>query len=169
MEEQPMEQTFSKLYDDFVDSVFRHCYFRISNWEKAKDLTQETFKRLWEYMRHDQDAIQNHKAFIFKIANNLIIDSYRKKKDESLDMLQEQGFDPGSDDHQVIMNMATNREIQGLLEMLDPMYRDAVVMRYVDDMPVKEIAILLGETENNTSVRIYRGLQKVRDLIKNHE
>ena len=38
-------------------------------------------------------------------------------------------------------------------------------MRYVDDLSIKEIAEITGETENNVSVRIHRGLEKLRELV----
>jgi RNA polymerase sigma-70 factor (ECF subfamily) len=169
MVEQSIEQAFLKLYDDFADSVFRHCYFRVSDREKAKDLAQETFKKLWEvFVRSDTD-VQNPKAFVFKIANNLIIDSYRKKKEDSLDRMQEDGFDIGIDERESIMNMLSGREITELLHTLEPIYRDPIVMRHIDDLPVKEIAVILKETENVISVRIHRGLRKIRNLINSHE
>lgn len=163
------EQQFLKLYDEFSDLVFRHCYFRVSDREKAKDLTQETFKKLWICMS-EGITIRHNKAFIFKITNNLIIDSYRKKKDESLDKLQEEaGFDPANHDHENILNMISGHELIKLLDSLKSEYRDAIVMRYIDDLTPKEIAVITGESENVISVRIHRGLQKIKTIIQSHE
>lgn len=159
------EQEFLKVYEDLADSVFRHCYFRISDREKAKDLMQETFKRYWEYLDRSSAEVSNIKAFIFRIANNLLIDSYRRKKEESLDALIEDGFDPGENDDS-ILDLATGRELKDILAELEPKYRDPLVMRYVDDLPVKEIAALLGESENVVSVRIHRALKKLKEIIK---
>ncbi len=153
------EKEFLHVYEDLADSLFRHCYFRLSDREKAKDLVQDSFKRLWEYM--DDHELENAKAVLFRIANNLIIDSYRKKKDDSLDSLQEAGFDPGEDD-QDILNLATQKDLTSLLEKLDERQRDILVMRYLDDLPVYEIAKAMGLSENVVSVRIHRALKKLR-------
>ena len=166
--ETSMEQTFLRIYDEFANRVFRHCYFRVSNREKAKDITQETFKRIWEYFSSSGVMLQNEKAFVFRIANNLIIDSYRKKKEDSLDVLQEAGFDIGFDERESIMNMISHQEIIKLLDELDPKYKDAIVMRYIDDMSVKDMASVAGVSENVISVRIHRGLLKIKDIIKSH-
>ena len=65
------ENDFLKVYEDLADPVFRHCYFRLSDREKAKDIVQETFKRFWDSF--GKEKIENHKAFVFKIANNQAI------------------------------------------------------------------------------------------------
>lgn len=150
-----------KAYEDLADPVFRHCYFRLSDREKAKDLAQETFKRLWDYLKKTEN-IDNMKALVYRIANNLIIDTYRKKKEESLDSLEEEGFDAPSDDHEAILNSVMGRELMSMLDQLNETYRDVIVMRYIDDLPVHEIAVILGISENAVSVRIHRGLALLR-------
>ena len=154
------ENDFLKVYEDLADSVFRHCYFRLSDREKAKDIVQETFKRFWE--NFGKEKIENTKAFVFKIANNLIIDSYRKKKEESLDTLMEDGFDVGSDEHEAILSSVMGRELKSMLDKLSDTYRDLIVMRYIDDLPVYEIASITGLSESAVSVRIHRGLALLR-------
>src|SRR3989338_5417089 len=132
------EKDFLKIYEDLSDPVFRHCYFRLSDREKAKDVVQETFKRFWDCF--GKEKIDNTKAFIFRIANNLIVDSYRKKKEESLDTLMEGGFDIGSDDHESILSAVMGRELTSMLDSLSATYRDLIVMKYIDDLPVYEIS-----------------------------
>ena len=99
-----VERQFLELYENLAEPLFRHCYFRLSDREKARDLMQESFTRTWERLV-DGEKIKNLKAFVYRVANNLIIDIYRKKKESSLDLLQEDGFDPGSDDHEAILSM----------------------------------------------------------------
>ncbi len=159
------EEQFLKLYDEYANAVFRHCYFRVSDREKAKDLMQETFKRVWQHLNNG-GQLDSTKGFIFKIANNLIIDTYRKKKEDSLEALMDEGLAIESNDHQEILNMLVGSDIMRVLEQLDEKYRDVIVMRYIDDLSPQEIALVVGETPNNISVRIHRALQKVRDLMK---
>src|SRR3989338_6623004 len=154
------EKDFLKVYEDLSDSVFRHCYFRLSDREKAKDIVQETFKRFWECL--EKEKIENTKAFVFKIANNLIIDSYRKKKEESLDALAEGGFDVMSDGYEAILSSVMGRELVFMLDQLGDTYKDLIVMRYIDDLPIYEIASITGLSENVISVRIHRGLALLR-------
>ncbi len=155
------ENKFLRAYGDLADPVFRHCFYRLSDREKAKDLVQDTFKRLWDFLQKDEE-IENMKALVFRIANNLIIDSYRKKKEESLDTMEEEGFDVPSQDHEAILQSVMGRELMTMLDQIREIYRDVIVMRYIDDLPVQEIARMLGVSENVVSVRIYRGLAELR-------
>ena len=128
---------------------------------------KDTFKRIWQYMAKGGE-IDNKKAFVFKIANNLIIDSYRKKKEESLDAMMDGGFDVGEDNTESIMTLMFAKKIEELLESLNDKYREVIIMRYIDGFSPKEIAEITSETENNVSVRIYRGLKKLRELVESN-
>src|SRR3954465_13426122 len=144
---------FIALYDEMADQLFRHCFFKVSNRELALDLVQETFARTWEYIASGKE-VSNIKGFLFKVANNLIIDEYRKKKVVSLETLQEQsGFDAPTQDHKkTIFNVEVDTVLTHI-KKLDDKYREVILMRYVNDYSPKEIAQILGESENAVSVR----------------
>jgi RNA polymerase sigma-70 factor (ECF subfamily) len=153
-------EEFMKAYDDLSDAIFRHCYFRISDRERAKDLMQDTFTKSWQYISGGAQ-VSNMKAFLYKVANNLIIDEYRKKKELSLDNLQEQGFDPGFDDRR---KNESNIDVSSI-NKLDKKYREVILMRYIDELSPKEIAGILGESENNISVRLHRGMGQLKEIL----
>jgi len=155
---------FIALYDEMADQLFRHCYFKVSNRELALDLVQETFSRTWEYIASGKQ-VNNIKGFLFKVANNLIIDEYRKKKVVSLETLQETGFDAPVNDHKkTIFNVEVDT-VLAQVNKLDDKYKEVILMRYVKDYSPKEIASILGESENAVSVRINRGLKKVQEML----
>lgn len=160
-----LEQEFLKAYDSLSDAIFRHCYFRISDRDMAKDLAQETFTKTWEYIAKG-GKVENIKAFLYRVANNLIVDEFRKKKELSLERLGEDGFEPVSRDDKDIRADIEAKEMIRMIEKLEPDYREAVMMRHVEGMSVKEIAATIGESENVISVRIHRGLSKLRELLK---
>ena len=160
-----MEEEFIKSYDELADVLFRHCYFRLSDRERAKDVVQETFIRTWDYVKKGKD-ITNLKAFLYRVANNLIIDEYRKKKELSLDVLQEDGFDPGVDETGAIQSVSEGKYALAALAKIDPSYRQVIIMRYIDDLSPKEISLILGESENAVSVRIHRGLKRARETFE---
>ena len=159
-----MEQSFLKLYDEFAGPIFRHCYFRVSLRETAEDLTQESFMRVWNYLAKGK-TVENPKAFLYHVAGNLIIDYYRKKKETSLDMLAEEGFNPTGDDASLIINNAEGQHTLSFIAKLEPIYREVLTMRYVDNLSLSEIAEIVGESENVVSVRIHRGIEKLKKLF----
>jgi RNA polymerase sigma-70 factor (ECF subfamily) len=155
---------FIKAYDDFSDDIFRFCYLKTKNRDIALDITQETFTKVWEYVGAGKE-VGHMRGFLYQIARNLVIDHYRKKSTSSLESLSESGFDPSSDDREEADEFEV-KEAMGIIDNLDPKYREPILLRYVEDMSVKEIAQLLGEAENTVSVRIHRGLEKIRSQIQ---
>ena len=161
---QALEEEFLKAYDEYSDAIFRHCYFRVFDRERGKDLMQETFMRAWEYLAKGEKVL-NMRALLYRMANNLIIDESRKKREASLEALQEEGFDPSNDDSQHMKNRIEYSRVLGSLKHLDDSYRDIIVMRYVNDLSPSEIAEVTGESANTVSVRIYRGLKQLRSIL----
>lgn len=164
MNAQKTQELFIEWYDAFGDAVFRHCMLRVSRREEARDITQETFTRVWDYLGKGND-IQNPKAFVFRTVNNLIIDWYRKKKPVPLDedIAVQISDEVHSDDPSVY---AAGKEAVKLLEKLDEKHRAVVSLRILEGMKPRDIAEILGESENVVSVRIHRGLEKLRALYE---
>lgn len=166
------EEQFLEWHEQFADAIFRHCVFRLSDREKAKDVTQETFIRLWNYMavtnqqiRGSAGEIKNVRAFLYRIANNLIIDEYRRKETVSLDQMRdEESFDIG---FEVREDYETHDEADRLMRVVGELpekYREVLILRHVDGLSVKDIARMLDETENVVSVRIHRAIEKLKIL-----
>ena len=125
---------------------------------------QETFTRTWEYLI-DDGHINNMKPFLYRTATNLIIDDVRRRKESSLDEMAERGFDPGHDESGRLTDLIEGQKAQEILKKLDSAYRDVIIMRYVEELSPKEIGNIIGETENTVSVRIHRGLKKLKELL----
>lgn len=163
-----MEKEFLAAYEQYQEAIFKHCYFRVFERELAKELAQETFMRAWQYLA-DGKTVENLRAFLYRIANNLVIDVSRKKKEASLETMQENGFEPAT---QVSLDAISDQldlsKVRKLISELEPMYRDVLIMRYLDGLPPKEIAQAIGETTNVVSVRIHRGVEQLKKLLKNY-
>lgn len=160
-----IEEQFMKAYDAHQDAIYRHCYFRVFNQETAKDLTQETFMKVWNYLRAGND-IRNIRAFLYKTATNLVIDHHRKKSESSLDEMTESGFKPSTDGDKLMEAQADVQLLLETMQQVDDQYRDVLLLRYVDGFAPKEIAEILGESANVISVRIHRGVKKVKQLLE---
>lgn len=158
-------EDFTKAYDALADAIFRHCYFRVSDRERAKELMQETFIRAWNYIV-DGHTIEQPKAFLYRVAHNLIVDEYRSRRGEaSLDDLREKGFDVGTDARDALHAKIEAADILGLLDKIGTKYQEVIILRYIDGLGPKEIAKVIGESENAVSVRIHRGVRQIKKLL----
>ena len=163
-----MEQEFLSVYEGYSDAVFRFCYLRLFERELAKDFMQQAFLKTWEYLSTGKQ-VDNLKAFVFKVARNLIIDYKRVKKESlSVESLVEEGYEV------VKLEMDWNlkidlQKLKSLLNELDDLHSEVLNLRYIEGFGPKEIALIVGESENVVSVRINRGLKKMKELVKKYE
>lgn len=162
-------QDFIKTYDQFSDKIFRHLFFRIRDREKALDLMQETFTKTFLYIK-DGKEVENIQAFLYRVANNLMIDDFKKRKVYSLEKMEEEdGFTPSIDETAMIQKKIDAETVLQKIGEVPSAFQTVIVMRYVDELSSKEIAAILGESENSINVKMHRGLKKLRKILEGHE
>lgn len=120
--------------------------------------------RTWEYLLEGKN-VENLKAFLYRVARNLIIDDSRKKKALSLDMLREEGFEPGGETRERIEARSEARFVIDNLARLDDDDQELITLRYINELKPTEIAEILHETPNVVSVRLHRATQRLRDIL----
>ncbi len=162
-----LEHDFLTAYDEHSDALFRHCLVRIRDREVAKDIVQETFTKTWDYLSKGNE-IEYLRAFLFRVANNLIVDTSRKKKSSSLEtMMEDDGFEAADETTKDPAEIGDARMAMRLLDTLDDMYKTVITMRFVDGLSPKEIASALQISENVVSVRIHRGIERLKQYVLN--
>lgn len=158
---------FLDLYGEHADELFRYSFFKTGHREVALELIQETFTKFWVALQ-EGGQYDNPKAFLYASVRNSIIDWYRKKKPVSLDELQDTGFDVSFDSRNKNIDRLEAERILKQAYKLEEPYREIIILRFVNDLSVAEIAKLLGEKENNISVRIHRAIEKLKKIY-HHE
>jgi RNA polymerase sigma-70 factor (ECF subfamily) len=154
-----------KSYEEHSDAILRYCIFQTSNRDVALDILQDTFTKTWLYLQ-DGKEIDNIKAFLYKVAKNLIIDYRRKKKSYSLDAITETGVDfEGEDEEENITGNFDKEFVVGKLEKLEESDREILTMRYINEMSIKEIAEMIELTPNNVSVKIHRAVERLKKIL----
>ena len=150
-------------YDEWADSLFRFCFFKTSDREVAKDLVQQTFLRAWTYLRQGNE-IKNFKAFLYHLANNIVIDWYRQPKTSSLETMEEMGLN--QPDEKVDPTKGAEFEwILGAVKQLEPEEQDLIIWHYIEDLSSSTVAKMIGAKENTVAVRLHRALKHLKILL----
>ena len=89
-----------------------------------------------------------------------------KKQSSSLDELQEKTGYEIEDSELDPQNKSEQGELLRRLDNLPDSYRETLILRYIDGLPVQDIATILGEKETNISMRISRALQKLKEYYE---
>ena len=165
------EERFLAAYEEYSDALFRHAHLRINDRERAIDVVHDTFTKVWSYIRAGHE-IEQFRPFLYKVLNNLIVDTYRKKHDSSLDALfEKEGVDEGTFEElseSTVESLAATLDGKRAFALVDTLrdeYREVIILRFVDGLGPKEIAELIEESENVISVRLHRGLMQLRKRI----
>ncbi|OGY90853.1 MAG: hypothetical protein A3H70_03940 [Candidatus Komeilibacteria bacterium RIFCSPLOWO2_02_FULL_48_11] len=163
------EEAFGRLYDKYVVKIYRFVSFRVGSKESAEDLTAEIFLKTWQYVKQGSRQIENVKALIYRIAANAIIDHYRQSGNEYLALSEDcwnQIVDQTSlsDEAQKKDDL---RQVYQAIKFLSPADRELVLMRYSNDLSVKEIAEILGKNPGAIRTALHRALKTLKAIIKN--
>ncbi|MEK7643086.1 MAG: RNA polymerase sigma factor [Patescibacteria group bacterium] len=150
-------------HHDYGRALNTHAFFKIHDHTVGEDLVQDTFIKTWIYLVRG-GKIDTMKAFLYHVLNNLIVDEYRKRKTTSLDVLLEKGFEPSADDSGRLVNILDGKAAVLLIQRLPAKYQKVMQMRYVQDLSLKEMTFITGQTRNAIAVQAHRGLEKLKLL-----
>lgn len=160
------QQAFAKLYDYYRDKIYRFIYFRVSDENLAQDFTNDVFIKILNYLNQGQE-IEDFQGFLYQIARNLVIDFYRQRGQEELpiDEFVEENI---SEERDLITEVEDKFEIEKIREALIRLperYREVIVLRFIEDLPFKEIAKIMDLREDHARMLVHRGLKVLREKI----
>jgi len=163
-EEAQQRIILATAHNDFAKGLNRHSFFKLGNHALGDDLVQDTFIKTWSYLVKG-GKIEVMKAFLYHVLNNLIIDEYRKRKTVSLDILQEKGFEPrAKESSERLISIIDSKDALVLIMKLPVRYQKVIKMRYSQDLSLREISLITGQTQNAIAVQVHRGLAKLKEL-----
>ncbi len=157
------------LVGQYQYRLVRYFIYLLGRQDHVEDLVQETWIRVLERGR-SYDGQSRFEPWLFAIARNLAIDHLRKRRVFSLDSTDfaEQdlaALTPVSTAASPFEQAARTEDAQRLarsLQMLEPLYREALVLRFQEDLSLQEMAAVIGAPVSTISSRIYRGLAVLR-------
>lgn len=158
-DEKAAEELIKRYYTPVLYYFKRHCF----NLEKAEDLTQETFLRLFKNLSGYKEK-RKFKAYLYTIANHLCIDESRKMKECFLENEEEI-----RDDCNELHRIEDQSEIDYLLNVLSPEQREAVILRFGEELSFWEIAKVMGCNMRTAQSRVRNALKIMRREQKNEQ
>ena len=160
------EKAAEELIRRYYTSVLRYCKRQCFNLEKAEDLTQETFLKLFKNLSGYKEK-GKFKAYLYTIANHLCIDESRKMKECSLENEGEI-----RDECDGLRRIEDKSEVGYLLNVLSPEQREAVILRFDhhgfgEELSFWEIAKVMGCNMRTAQSRVRNALKIMRKEQEN--
>lgn len=156
-------QAFGVLYDHYVRRIYNFIFYKTYHKETAEDLSSQTFFKALNSIA-SVDPERSFSSWIYKIAQNTVIDHYRKDRNHAdIDDIWDI-----SDDTDILSDLDVDRNFknaQKYLKELPQLERDIIMMRVWQEMPYKEIAEIVGKSEANCKMIYSRAIKKLRDVV----
>ena len=158
------EQAIGALYDAHCQAVFRYFKARLGDQQTAEDLTGEVFRRMLTALPQYRIIDLPFRAWLFRIAHNLLVDQYRRESSHTMVPLKEaenageQEVDPAA----VVEQKLTMEHAYQALSDLEPSQRDVLALRFLSGLSLKETALAMGKTEDAIKALQRRGLIALR-------
>jgi RNA polymerase sigma-70 factor (ECF subfamily) len=171
---------WQEIVQQYNRRIYNICYRFSGLADDAADLTQEVFIKIYRTLGTFDGTKAAFMTWVTTVTRNLLVDHFRKGKydrvTDSLDATpgsQEDGLsiadqleDQRSSPEQRVQSQETQKMVHGALQKLSPELREAVILRDLQDMDYKEIAIVLKVPEGTVKSRINRGRTELARLLQ---
>lgn len=153
---------YNNAVDQFSDGVYRFILKNIKNQEKAKDIVQDTFEKLWVNVKNVNG--QKVKSYIFTTAYHTMIDVIRKEKRQTdFEQVREERYSHSKQytDLSEVLNDALNQ--------LNEIQKSVILLRDYEGYSYKEIGEITGLSESQVKVYIFRARVTLKEYIGSME
>ncbi len=162
---------FQQLMAIYEEKIYRMIFFRIRSRLDAEDICQDVFIQAFKSIKRLKDP-ERFGGWLFRIAANRIKDHYRKKRvraifsflpdvERDADQVSVKEEGPGA------MENHERREfweqVNAMLERLSKMEREVFLLRFFDDLGIREIAEVIDKSQSTVKTHLYRALKKFKD------
>ncbi len=144
---------------DQYDKIYKYCYFKVRNSQLAEDLTQETFLKFFSqnsYINRGKSL-----AYLYTIAKNLCIDTYKKIETRSLDedIPSENNFE----------DFETSFIIRQAINTLPENLQEIVLLRFNNDLSMREISNITGLSRFSVYRRLNKSLKQIKLVLREED
>lgn len=168
---------FEKIYHHFLPKIYRFIFFQVLNKQIAEDLTSEVFMKIYNSFGKSNLNAFTFKAWTFKIAQNTIIDYFRKENKSKYDISFEQYIEEHNENEIEDKNLIkeekylgkellfVNEKLVNLLDRLPDIQKKIILLRYADELDYKTIGSILNKNESAVRTMSFRALKYIKEEI----
>lgn len=158
-------EAFGLLYDHYLPKIYRFVLLKVSHREEAEDLTHQVFLKAWENINQYNFKGYSFGAWLYRIARNTTIDYYRNNRSEtSIEKANEIAIEGISLGGVVDKKMEWESLIKSI-RRLKEIEQEVLIMRFVEDLSLKEIAETINKSEGAAKLIQHRAVNKLKKIV----
>jgi RNA polymerase sigma-70 factor (ECF subfamily) len=157
---------FGSLYDHYQPAIYRFVVVKVGSREEAEDITHHVFLSAWQNVGTYKHRGHPFSSWLYQIARNMVIDHYRSHKDDiSLDKLDpESSIIPAVTQFDLFTKMQLEKVHRAIKE-LKPDYQDVIILRFIEDLPLKEVAAIVKKSEGAVKLAQHRAIKELKKKL----
>jgi RNA polymerase sigma-70 factor (ECF subfamily) len=160
-------EAFGRLYDRYVDMVFRFIYFRVNDQALAEDFTSETFLRALRRISTISYQGRDIGAWFVTIARNIVLDHLKSARHRlemtTADTLE--GREQVASTEEAVLDALQSERLMQAVAQLGDEQRECIMLRFVHGLSVNETAQVMGKNDGAIKALQHRAVRKLADLV----
>lgn len=160
-------QAFGLLYEHYLPKIYRFVLLKVSHREEAEDLTHQVFLKAWENIEQYEFKGYSFGSWLYQIARNVTIDYYRDRtpREVSLEALAIE-LPSETDPLDGVQKKLDWSKLVKALKELKEVEREVLIMRFVDDLSIKDVADAIGKTEGAIKLIQHRAIKSLKKYFE---
>lgn len=161
------ESAFTPIFETYYKRIYNYVGYRVNCHFTAEDLTSQVFEKTLNKLGTYSPSKSPFEVWLFAIARNVVNDYFRSQKRHklfSLDRFKEL-ISGSKEPESLFIQGEFNDKLQQALETLSAKERNLIALKFGAELKNTEISELLGISEDNVGVRIYRIMKKLRKIV----
>ena len=157
---------FGLLYDYYLPRIYRFVLIKVGHREVAEDITHLAFLKAWENIDRYFYRGYSFGSWLYQVARNTIMDNYRSRTPQVYidDIFIEPESDKPRPGENVDIKLESEKIMIAMMK-LSALEQDVIIMRFVDDLPTKEVAEAVGKSEGAVKLIQHRAIKKLKELL----
>lgn len=163
------EKSFAKVYDLYVDKIYKFVFLKINSRESAEEIVQDVFLKFWRFVISHEKPVESLAPLLYSIARNLIIDYYRANGKNSVEVdFDISLLDQEKDNYDIEKELDISYDMEKVkvaISLLPDQFQDIIILKFINGLDNHEIARVLNKQEGNIRVISHRALEALRKLL----
>ncbi|MBN1191977.1 MAG: sigma-70 family RNA polymerase sigma factor [Dehalococcoidales bacterium] len=156
-------EAYGKIYDICLERIYRYVFNQIGNTMQAEDVTEEVFIKAFKAIRSCRGKEQTFIPWLYRIAHNYLIDTYRKGHKEIL--VEQIELTSDIDPEKELENKFEHMAILEAIKSLPEMQKQVILLKYMDDNNNEAIGHILGKRQGAVRALQMRALERLRKIL----
>lgn len=160
------KRAISDIYERYVEAIYQFVRLRVGDSQQAEDITSTVFTAFIEQVTSGRGPSSHLRGWLFRVARNHIYDSYGEQQGLPLETIEQMSASHTTNPEHHILQSISREQIQRLIQQLTPDQQDVLLLRFDQQLSLKEVSDILGKNVNtikSLQLRAVKALQRAID------